>query len=455
MDESLHPDILDALGRQPREFGAVQLHVEPILQPPGGTEARAVIWLQAAFAPLPPSMSLRVVDAVTRREVRRGGLPSLEGGRVLRWVLPLTLDADMKELLFLIEAPVPEDAMRVRPPWRLFDTLEQVEVQPVARPLSSTLLRAGVFASTGVGLPALAVALAPSMGLGPAEPGTRRHVARAMPEGFIAAVTPGVFTKDAEPGSTLIWEPGQDLDTARWAEATDATENAARVRCTCGAVAPRDAEFCPRCLASLAGATRESSPPVFEALSAGMDPTPTEAPTEATTARCPRHPRVEEVQSCPRCGGFFCEACLPETLASERTHCADCLDREREPAVLRRALLRDLIITQCGVAALVVVMGTLSTMASPKGEPFYPIMGTLCLASPVLGLAGLAMLTRSAIPGWIAVPIDLLFGVAIFLLGGYLIGALILLCAVISCFQLFKLHSLSSPPPTVTEPPEP
>jgi|GEM_PF-4719840 len=455
MDESLHPDILDALGRQPREFGAVQLHVEPVRRLVDGTEARAVIWLQAAFAPLPPSMSLRVVDAVTRREVRRGGLPSLEGGKVLRWVLPLTLEADMKELLFLLEAPVPEDATRVRPPWRLFDTLEQVEVQPAARPLSSTLLRAGVFASTGVGLPALAVALAPSMGLGPGEPGTRRHVARAMPEGFIAAVTSGAFTQDFEPGSTLIWEPGQDVDTARWAEATDATENAARVRCTCGAVAPRDAEFCPRCLASLAGATRESSPPVFEALSAGMDPPSTEESTEATTARCPRHPRVEEVQSCPRCGGFFCEACLPETLVSERTHCADCLAREREPAVLRRALLRDLALIQCGVAALTLVMGVLSTMVSSEENALDGLVGTACLAFPFLGLAGLLVLTRSPIVGWIAFALDILFGLAAFFTGARLVGGVILVCAVIACFQLSKLRTLSSPPPTVTGPPQP
>ncbi|MFY2558131.1 hypothetical protein ACN469_10905 [Corallococcus terminator] len=453
MDESLHPDILDTLGRQPREFGAVQLHVEPIVQAPGGTEARAVVWLQAAFTPLPPSVSLRVVDAVTRRELWRGGLPSLEGGKVMRWVLPLSLEADMKELLFLLHAPVPEDATRVRPPWRLFDTLEQVEVRPAARPLSSTLLRAGVFASTGFGLPAIAITLAPSMGLGPSEPGTRRHAARAMPEGFIADVTPGPFTQDSEPGNTLIWEPGQVLDAARWAEASGSAEGTESVRCACGAVAPRDAEFCPRCLASLAGATREPLPPVFEALSAGMDPPATEGPLEATTARCPRHPRVEEVQACPRCGGFFCEACLPETLASERTHCADCLAREKEPPVLRSALLRDLAILQGGVVVLIVVMGVLSTMASPKGEPFYSIVGTLCLASPLLGLAGLLVLTRSSIPGWIALPLDLLFGVAIFLVGGYLIGALILLCAVISCFQLFRLSSLNNPSPAVTGPP--
>ncbi|WP_163867547.1 hypothetical protein [Myxococcus eversor] len=449
MDESLLPDILDALGRQPREFGGVQLHVEPVLRAVDGTEARAVIWLQAAFTPLPPSMSLRVVEAATRREVWRGSLPSLEGGKALRWVLPLSLEADVKELLFLVEAPVPEDATRVRPPWRLFDTLEQVEVRPVARPLSSTLLRAGVLATTGVGLPALAVTLAPSMGLGPGEPGTRRHAARAMPEGFLADVKPGLFTRDSEPGSAVIWEAGQVLDTARWAEAVGAVEDAERVRCACGAVAPRDAEFCPRCLASLAGATRAPAPPVFQALSAGMD----EPSPEEPTARCPRHPRVEEVQTCPRCGGFFCEACLPETLASERTHCADCRAREKVPTVLRWELLRDLAITQSVAAVLLVVVGVQSTMASPKGEPFHSMLGGLCFVSPLLGLAGLLVLTRSPIPGWIALPFNLLFGAVIFLIGWYLMGALILLCAVISCFQLIRLHSLSSPPPAVTEPP--
>ncbi|NTX16008.1 hypothetical protein HUA76_35085 [Myxococcus sp. CA056] len=448
MDESLLPDILDALGRQPREFGAVQLHVEPIRRSPDGTEARAVIWLQAAFTPLPPSTSLRVVDATTRREVRSGSLPSLDGGKVLRWVLPLSLAADVKELLFLLEAPVPEDATRVRPPWRLFDTLEQVEVQPVARPLSSTLLRAGVFASTGV----LAITLPPSTGLGPGEPRTRRHAARAMPEGFVADVTPGPFTQDSEPGSTVIWEPGQTLDTARWVEATGAAEGLERVRCACGAVAPRDAEFCPRCLASLAGAAREVSPPVSDsdALPAVIGVPPVEEPTEATTARCPRHPRVEEVQTCPRCGGFFCEACLPEALASERTHCADCLAREKEPAVLRRALFRDLAFIQCGVAVLNLVMGLLATMTSSEAEPLAGVLGTVCFATPFLGLAGLLVLTRSPIVGWVAFAFATLFGLAAFFLGVHLLGGVILVSAVISYFQLSKLRTLSNPPtPTV------
>lgn len=50
MDESLLPDILDQVGRQPREFGTVQLHVDPVVRSPEGTRATASIWLQGAFS---------------------------------------------------------------------------------------------------------------------------------------------------------------------------------------------------------------------------------------------------------------------------------------------------------------------------------------------------------------------------------------------------------------------
>jgi hypothetical protein len=37
-----------------------------------------------------------------------------------------------RELLFHPDAPVPDGATRVRPPWRLFDTLELVKVTRVS-----------------------------------------------------------------------------------------------------------------------------------------------------------------------------------------------------------------------------------------------------------------------------------------------------------------------------------
>src|SRR5688572_28930985 len=106
MDDSLLPDSLDQVGRQPRDFGAVQLHVDPVVRAGEGPRATASIWLQGAFTPMAPDASLRVLDAVTRREVLRTPLPSLERGQVLRWTLPLSLDAEVRELLFQPVAPV-------------------------------------------------------------------------------------------------------------------------------------------------------------------------------------------------------------------------------------------------------------------------------------------------------------------------------------------------------------
>ncbi|MBZ4400721.1 hypothetical protein OWM54_07330 [Myxococcus sp. MISCRS1] len=172
-----------------------------------------------------------------------------------------------------------------------------------------------------------------------------------------------------------------------------------------------------------------------------------ESPQEPLPAldgpRCPRHPEVEDAQPCPRCGGFFCEACLPDLLVVERTHCADCLARDKAPEAVRTALLRDLTRVQVGVIAILILEALFSTslaLGAPRG---VMLLGSLCLMSPIIALTLLFARSRSATVGWVLCVIDLGMGLLqLFGGGNALVGAAVLLAGVLAAFQLFKLGSL-------------
>ncbi|WP_163999346.1 hypothetical protein [Pyxidicoccus caerfyrddinensis] len=452
MDESLLPDILDQVGRQPREFGTVQLHVDPVVRSPEGTRATASIWLQGAFTPMAPDASLRVLDAETRRELMRAPLPSLERGQVLRWSLPLSLDVEVRELLFQPVAPVPEGAVRVRPPWRLFDTLELVkETRAVG---NTDLLAAGAAVSLAMGRLPVGALLRASSASVQEEIRTKQHAARAMPDGFVVEVTAGPASEapTEAPAAITVWEPGQPFDAAPWRESSSALRegDSRRVQCTCGKVSPRGTEFCPSCLASLAGVAVAveavaSLPPDGGAVGGPEAGRVAAAQSADTGPRCPRHPQVEETRTCPRCGGFYCDGCLPEALESERTHCPDCLDRDKvmDPVRLRRALMRDMALVHCGVAVVLVVVGVLGALSAPSDKELYFLAGGACFAAVFLGFAGLLTLTRNTAVGWGVFALDVLLGGAFLFLGGILDGGAMLIAAGISCMQLVRARGLS------------
>ncbi|MBZ4416396.1 hypothetical protein [Myxococcus sp. RHSTA-1-4] len=452
MDESFLPDILDQVGRQPREFGTVQLHVDPVVRAPEGTRATASIWLQGAFSPMAPGASLRLLDAETRREVLHVPLPSLERGQVLRWTLPLSLDADVRELLFQPVAPVPEGAARVRPPWRLFDTLELVKETRVVG--NTDFITAGAAVSLAMGRLPVGALLRASSASVQEQIRTRQHAARAMPEGFVVEVTSGPAPQAPSegPAAVTVWEPGQPFDAAPWRDSLSALHegDSRRVRCECGTVAPRGTEFCPSCLASLTGAAAAveavASPPSDASITSGAAAGHADAvPSADSGPRCPRHPQVEETRTCPRCGGFYCDGCLPESLESERTHCPACLERDRvmDPVRLRRTLVRDMALVHCGVTAALVITGLLGAMAAPADKELYALAGGACFAAVYIGLAGLLAFTRSTVVGWCVLALDALIGCAFLFLGGILDGGVVLIAAVISCLQLSKARGLS------------
>ncbi|MBJ6764170.1 hypothetical protein JGU66_25630 [Myxococcaceae bacterium JPH2] len=447
MDEGFYPDILERAGRQPREFGTVHLHVEPVIRAAAGTQATARIWLQGAFEPMTPASTLRVLDAETRQELLRVPLPALERGRVLRWTLPLHLAASTRALLFQPEAPLPEHARRVRPPWRLFDTLEMTSESKLDALPSVDLARVGTTLAFG--------RLATHALLGPAQPSLaeelrlKRHAAHALPDGFVAEIIEGAPPSADSPGSEVIWEPGQKFDPTRWQETS--SPGSRQVQCACGATAPRDAEFCPKCLGSLEGAVPTESAVVapVEPAQLASEPTPPPAIDEDLGPRCPRHPQEEETRTCPRCGAFYCAQCLPDSLEAERTLCPACVERDtvKDPVELRRTLMRDMAKVHGGLTTFLTITVAFSVLANlgQANQMLNVGLGGILILLVYSGLSGLLALVRSPILGWGIFVIDALFGLLLLFAGDFIDGSAILLVAAISFLQLLRARSLAKP----------
>lgn len=217
-----YADVLDHTGRTPREFGAIHLHVEPVTRGPTG-EAVAVLWLQAAFEPLASSgHSLLVMgrqkQGPLQRMLGQFPLPSLDGGRVVRWRLPFSLPPELDELHFEVSAKLHPKAERVRPAWKLFDTFEipkESEMKTVttspdfelslADSLVGSVLSGGLSLSFQVGFgssqsPGLASATA-----------VKKHAAPPPPTVFVAPVVEGTVQALSEPHTETLWTPGMPL----------------------------------------------------------------------------------------------------------------------------------------------------------------------------------------------------------------------------------------------------
>jgi hypothetical protein len=130
MDEL--PDVLDAMGRTPREFGSVHVHFEGY-RLVDGRRGVALVLAQAAFVPCAGAV-VRVLEGVT--ELASAALPPLNEGEVVRRHLPILKASDVDQLTLRVEASEPEPrARRVRPAWKLHDTFEiprLSEMEPVS-----------------------------------------------------------------------------------------------------------------------------------------------------------------------------------------------------------------------------------------------------------------------------------------------------------------------------------
>lgn len=266
--DDFYADVLDHVGRPPREFGSVHLHVEPVTRNPLG-QATAVVWLQAAFEPpasTPASVLVmgRQKQGPAHRMLGQFPLPPLAGGRVVRWRLPLELPPEFDEVHFQVKSNLHPGAGRVRPAWKLFDTLEipkESDMKEVSREVSmgidlgesllNTVLAGGLSVTTYI-------AIGPQVP--PGSMAVKRHAAATLPNAFIAAVVDGPLEPLSELQCELVWEPGMALPAASAAPSwgTEPTPvMAAHVQkplrnCyACGFEGSRDeyerATMCPRC----------------------------------------------------------------------------------------------------------------------------------------------------------------------------------------------------------------
>ncbi|WP_426753807.1 hypothetical protein [Myxococcus sp. Y35] len=269
--DDFYADVLDHVGRPPREFGAVHLHVEPVTRNPLG-QATAVLWLQSAFEPptaTPPSVRVmgRQKQGPAHRMLGQFPLPSLAGGRVVRWRIPLELPPEFDEVHFEVDSELHPKAERVRPAWKLFDTLEmpkESDMKPMSSEVSmgidvgdslvNSVLSGGLSVSFFVGMgtqtsPGLDRALT-----------VKRHAAATLPTAFIAAVVDGPLEPLPALQCELVWEPGMPLPAASAAPSWGTAPTPARAvpaqkperTCyTCGFEGPRAeyerATLCPRC----------------------------------------------------------------------------------------------------------------------------------------------------------------------------------------------------------------
>ncbi|PZR07180.1 MAG: hypothetical protein DI536_28390 [Archangium gephyra] len=89
-------------------------------------------------------------------------------------------------------------------------------------------------------------------------------------------------------------------------------------------------------------------------------------------ARCAKHPDVQAVENCSRCGAFVCPSCL-EFHLDGGIRCANCMDRDRTEKPSGRAvaaLVFAVLGIQCGLLPGIVglVLGTAELSAIERGE---------------------------------------------------------------------------------------
>lgn len=205
-------DVLDETGRTPREMGAAQIYVEPVLRSADG-RAVLTVWIQAGLLPcgnlrLQLAARARAGDGASERHAGRHQVPGPVGSEVVRVHLPLSLPA-CEELRVAIEDRIPEPHRRVRAPWRTVDT--QVVKPPLN--LRSTLLddllggaAGGVAASGGDSSWEESVeATAAYAGDFTTDP------ASAITFGFVAPVVAGEPRRLDALRAAVVWREGQPL----------------------------------------------------------------------------------------------------------------------------------------------------------------------------------------------------------------------------------------------------
>ena len=244
-------DEIDRLGLTPLEIGAVQAAIERVAGGPDGRGCVEVL-LQAAFAG-PVWAELRLVahdppDARLEADPPRARA-ELADGEVKRVSLPFAASANLAKLRCMVESPrsqVGGAPQRVRPPWRLLDTV----VQPEDVPVSAVDL-------LPVGLVSRVTAQLRDGDKGGRSEGTRTERARLTPDFLVADVTREPRRVDGAFEEEIVWQPGMEpaqapaaADEPEWRPATEQARETRQCP-DCGShidlSRARDLGMCPSC----------------------------------------------------------------------------------------------------------------------------------------------------------------------------------------------------------------
>lgn len=250
------PDVLDAMGKTPREFGTIHVHFEGVREV-DGRRSVALVLAQAAFLPA-SAATVRLIEG--DRELVQATLPRLDDGRVVRLSIPFVrASGEAQTFALAVEAVEPGSrAERVRQAWKLFDTFEipkLSEMDPARSELGSVDL-AGTIALSALTTPllgAVVIRFAGSATL-PANERTKVHRAIELPA-LTGALLAGVAPPLEAMAEEVLWRVGAPVPEVAAPAETIRPQSlvAAKTRwCrSCGFEGPaadyERARSCPRC----------------------------------------------------------------------------------------------------------------------------------------------------------------------------------------------------------------
>ena len=212
------PDVLDHLGKTPREFGGLHAHFESV-QTIDGRRVVARVLYQAAFHPLPAGAQVAfhaaTAEGAQGEQLGCFDVPAL-AEQVLRVSYPLRVPAASTHVVAFLQAPEPASrAERVRPAWKLYDTVEipkLSEMEPVRGPegidLGRSLIGTALMGGTGFMI---------AFNSGPviaANTKTTVHKARELPPGLVQAISAEVASPIDGVMEEVLWRSGQPLPAA-------------------------------------------------------------------------------------------------------------------------------------------------------------------------------------------------------------------------------------------------
>jgi hypothetical protein len=252
------PDVLDLLGKTPREFGALHAHFESVTTIDGPRVVARVLF-QAAFDPLPTGaqIAFHAASAEGAKGEQLGcfDVPEL-AQRAIRVSYPLRLPSGSTHVVAFFNAPPPAGrAERVRPAWKLTDTLEipkLSEMEPVFQGqgglnVGATLIGTALMGGTGVFISFGRTATIA------ANTKSTLHKARELPPFLLQAVSGELSAPLEAKLEETLWRPGEPLPAAPVVVYTPVAAKAGAVRVcrSCGFEGPaaeyERARSCPSC----------------------------------------------------------------------------------------------------------------------------------------------------------------------------------------------------------------